>query len=145
MAIPVTCPSCKFEGEAPDETVGQTVLCPDCKCNIPVPSATTERVPDRGQREPPLSERPSRRPRLEDIDDDEDDRPNRRPNRRRSGFGATCRYCGSDAPPRVSSQISVAGWIVFAVLLLSGCWPFFLLGLLIKEDVNYCSDCGARV
>ena len=140
MAIPVTCPSCKFEGEAPDETAGQTVLCPDCKCNIPVPGGRTTRVSERPR---PPSERPSRRPQIDDIDD-EDDRPSRRPSRR-SGVGSVCRFCGSDAPPHFSSQISAAGWITFVLLLVLGCWPFFIIGLFIKEDVRKCSECGAKL
>ena len=120
MAIPVTCPSCKFEGEAPDETAGQTVLCPDCKCNIPVPGGRTTRV---SERQRPPSERPSRRPQFDDIDD-EDDRPSRRPSRRRRGLGSICHACGSDASPIFSSQISAAGWIIFAIFSIGAAGRF---------------------
>jgi hypothetical protein len=143
MAIPVTCPSCRFEGEAPEETAGQTVLCPECKSNIPVPASRTSRSSDRIRNRP--SDRPSRRPDDDDDDDDLDDRPSRRrSNRRRGGLGSVCQYCGSDAPPIYSSQISAAGWIVL-VLMLVFCWPLFWIGLLIKEDVKKCSECGARL
>ncbi len=140
MAIPVTCPSCRFEGEAPDETVGQTVLCPECRSNIPVPDPKANRV-----RQRPPSDRPSHRPRDDDDDDYDDDRPSRRRGGRRGGMGSVCRFCGSDAPPYVSSQISAAGWIMFAILFLVGCWPFFIIGLFMKEDIRKCSECGAKL
>jgi hypothetical protein len=143
MAIPVTCPSCKFEGDAPDETAGQTVLCPDCRCNIPVPGGQQTRVSEWPSPTRPPSERPSRRPAIDDIDDD-DDRPSRRPSRRRGGLGSVCPYCGSDAPPIFTSQISSGGWVVLVVMLLL-CWPLFWIGLLMKEDVKKCSDCGAKL
>lgn len=142
MAIPVTCPSCKFEGDAPEETAGKTVLCPDCKASIPVPGGQTSRVSERPR---PVSERPSRRPPpLDDLDDD-DDRPSRRPSRRRGGYGSVCHVCGSDAPPVITQQVSAAGWIVFVLLLIFVCPLICWIGLFIKEDVKKCSDCGARL
>ncbi len=41
-------------------------------------------------------------------------------------------------------RISVAGWIVFAVLLLF-CFPLFWIGLLIKEEYRSCYECGVRI
>jgi hypothetical protein len=141
MAIPVNCPSCKFEGDAPDETAGQTVLCPDCKGTIPVPAGQTTRVSERTR---PPSERPIRPPPPLDDHDNDDDRPSRRRSRRRSSFGSECHVCGSDAPPIYTSQISAGGWIVMVVMLVF-CWPLFWIGLLMKEDVKKCSECGARL
>src|SRR5947208_1563597 len=127
MAIPVTCPSCKFEGDAPDETAGQTVLCPDCRCNIPVPGGKPSRVSERPPSNRPAPEWPSRRPAIDDIDDDDD------------------RKSDSNAPPNYSQQVSAAGWLVFVLLLVLVC-PFICwIGLFIKEDVRKCSDCGARL
>ena len=48
------------EGEAPDETMGQTVLCPECRFNIPVPDPRANKV------SPGPRDRPSRPPRTED-------------------------------------------------------------------------------
>src|SRR5262245_830411 len=148
MAIPVNCPSCRFEGDAPDETAGQTVLCPDCKGTIPVPGGRMTRVSERpppvSERPRPMSERPSRPPPLDNLDDD-DDRPHRRPSRRRGGLGSVCSCCGSDAPPIYTQQVSAAGWIVFALLLVFVCPLICWIGLFIKEDVKKCSECGARL
>src|SRR5258708_36745560 len=142
MAIPVTCPSCRFEGEAPDDTAGQTVLCPECRFNIPVPASRTSRTTERPRDRP--SDRPTRRPPDDDDDDDDDRRSRRRSSRRRSGTGSVCHFCGSDAPPIYSSPISAAGWIVMVVVLFF-CPLFFWSGWLIKENIKKCSDCGARL
>ena len=73
--------------------------------------------------------------RKDDHDDDDDyDRPARR-------RGGCCRFCDSDRRPYVSTQISVAGWIIFAVMLLF-CTPLFFIGLLITEEVRTCSIAG---
>jgi hypothetical protein len=136
MPIPVNCPSCGFDGEAPEGTEGQTVLCPDCRYNIPVPGGNG---------------RKSERFRLPEEDDDRPSRRSRRSrSRRRSrsefryGIGSVCDRCGSDSPPIYRSEISVGGWITFVVLLLV-CWPLCFLGLLMKDDYRVCSDCGARL
>ena len=102
----------------------------------------SDRPPPVSERPPPVSERPRRPPPLDDLDDD--DRPNRRPSRRRGSFGSECHSCGSDAPPIYTSQISAGGWIVMVVMLVF-CWPLFWIGLLMKEDVKKCSECGARL
>ncbi|HEV3142728.1 MAG TPA: hypothetical protein VGZ47_02470 [Gemmataceae bacterium] len=135
MPIPVNCPSCGFEGEAPEGTEGQSVLCPDCRYNIPVPGGNGRKSLSYRVRE----------------DDDEDDEPPRRSRRRRRrrsefryGIGSVCDRCGSDAPPIYRSEISVGGWILFVVLFFT-CLPLCVLGLLIKDDYRVCSDCGARL
>lgn len=52
-----------------------------------------------------------------------------------------CRHCMSHFPPKHDRRISTAGWIVFAVLLVTF-FPLFWIGLLIKEDVCICPSCG---
>jgi hypothetical protein len=39
MALTVTCPHCKRVGSAPEEAVGQKVVCPDCEGKFRVPPA----------------------------------------------------------------------------------------------------------
>ena len=55
-----------------------------------------------------------------------------------------CPRCMSQYLPRIERRISTAGWIVFAVLLVVF-FPFFWIGLLIKEDVQVCQTCRTKV
>lgn len=55
-----------------------------------------------------------------------------------------CPRCFSQYPPRFERKISTAGWIVFAVLLITF-FPLFWIGFLIKEDVRICPMCNLRV
>jgi DNA-directed RNA polymerase subunit RPC12/RpoP len=55
-----------------------------------------------------------------------------------------CPYCGSTASPYDTTEISQAGWITFALLLVF-CFPLFWIGLLITESHLKCSDCHARL
>lgn len=52
-----------------------------------------------------------------------------------------CPRCNSQIAPRFDRKISNAGWIVFAVLLITF-FPLFWIGFLIKEDVRICPVCG---
>ena len=52
-----------------------------------------------------------------------------------------CRFCQTTYPPQMRQKISVAGWIIFAFLLLF-CFPLCFIGLLMKEDYRVCSVCG---
>lgn len=54
-----------------------------------------------------------------------------------------CPRCNSQLFPRNVRQISTAGWIVFAVLLVTF-FPLFWIGFLIKEDVQSCPICNYR-
>lgn len=55
-----------------------------------------------------------------------------------------CPRCGGQHFPRIERKISQTGWIVFAVLLVT--IPFlFWIGLLIKEDVIICPVCNFRL
>ena len=54
-----------------------------------------------------------------------------------------CPRCSSQLYPRTTRQISTAGWIVFAVLLIAF-FPLFWVGLLIKEDIRVCPICNFR-
>jgi hypothetical protein len=60
--------------------------------------------------------------------------------------GFRCPFCKTNRRPIIREQISLAGWIVFAVLLLSGCGAIVCwIGLLMKEDVHHCADCGMKL
>ncbi|MFN0279375.1 MAG: LITAF-like zinc ribbon domain-containing protein [Pyrinomonadaceae bacterium] len=56
----------------------------------------------------------------------------------------SCPRCSSHNIPRFEKQISTAGWITFAVLLVVF-FPLFWIGLLIKEDVMICQICNLKV
>lgn len=56
----------------------------------------------------------------------------------------SCPRCNSQLAPRLERKISNAGWIVFAVLLVTF-FPLFWIGFLIKEDVPVCPVCKFRV
>lgn len=55
-----------------------------------------------------------------------------------------CAKCSGQYLPRIKRRISTTGWIVFAVLLVVF-FPLFWVGFLIKEDVQMCPGCGARM
>ena len=55
-----------------------------------------------------------------------------------------CPRCGSQNPPRCERKVSQAGWIVFAVLLVTT-GIFFWIGLLMRENVCYCSNCNFQL
>lgn len=57
--------------------------------------------------------------------------------------GYRCPRCGTHNLPYVTRQISTAGWITFAVLLVTT-FIFFWIGLLLKEDVRVCPMCGYK-
>ena len=57
--------------------------------------------------------------------------------------GFNCPRCSSQLFPRVTRQISTAGWIVFAVLLITF-FPLFWVGFLIKEEVRTCPVCNFK-
>ncbi|MBY0514659.1 MAG: LITAF-like zinc ribbon domain-containing protein [Gemmataceae bacterium] len=80
-------------------------------------------------------------PRDDDYAEEIDDAPRERRPRRR---GFECRYCGSLEQPVTREQISVGGWIVFAVLVFA-CAPLCWIGLLMKEEVYHCYECGRKV
>jgi RNA polymerase subunit RPABC4/transcription elongation factor Spt4 len=55
-----------------------------------------------------------------------------------------CPRCGTNHLPITKRQISTAGWITFAVLLvLTGI--LFWIGLLIREDVKSCPICNFKM
>ena len=59
-------------------------------------------------------------------------------------YAYRCPRCASQQMPRYERKVSTAGWIVFAVLMVAF-FPLFWIGLLIKEDVPFCSVCNLRL
>ena len=59
-------------------------------------------------------------------------------------YGYRCPRCASQALPNAVRKISTAGWITFAVLMVTF-FPLFWIGLLIKEDVRVCPVCSLRI
>lgn len=57
--------------------------------------------------------------------------------------GFHCPKCASRLYPKITRQISTAGWIVFAALLITF-FPLFWVGFLIKEDIQVCQICGHK-
>lgn len=117
--------------------------------HLPQPAAKREPPP-------PEQERPRRGSRDEEDEEDERDRRARKrrrlreeddedyDRRRRRGGRWRCPYCDSRAAPRLRSEISTGGWVVFVVLLLFF-FPLCWIGLLMTEQHRTCFDCGARI
>jgi hypothetical protein len=61
---------------------------------------------------------------------------------RPGGGGETCPYCKQQTRFVPNEQISVAGWIVFGVMV-AFCLPLCWIGLLMKETKFRCSRCLA--
>jgi hypothetical protein len=62
----------------------------------------------------------------------------------RNGPGGTeplCPFCQQPARTIAVEQISTAGWVIFAVLIMT-CIPLCWIGLLMKETKQKCSRCG---
>lgn len=57
--------------------------------------------------------------------------------------GYRCPKCGTQTMPYITRQISTAGWVTFAVLLVTT-GIFFWIGLLMKEDVRVCPVCNYK-
>lgn len=148
MALQIFCPTCGATLEVDEAAAGRNVVCPGCAAELIVPGEGTKPV---DTAEPPRASRaPDQRPMVvrrsskrAKVEDEDDERPSRRRSRRiRCGF--RCPYCGSTDYPMRRSQISPAGWVVFALMLLI-CWPLFFIGLMMKEDYSVCADCGLKV
>jgi len=58
--------------------------------------------------------------------------------------GFVCPYCRTNLPPRLTSHVSPAGWVILVLLLLL-CWPLFWVGFFFREEVCRCRNCGRQV
>jgi len=55
-----------------------------------------------------------------------------------------CPNCGTQLPPLLERKISTAGWVTFAILMVT-IFPLFWIGLLIREDVPVCQVCHTKL
>ena len=55
-----------------------------------------------------------------------------------------CPNCGTDLPPVIERKISTAGWVTFAILLVT-VFPLFWIGLFIREDAAVCQICQTKL
>ena len=166
-ALRVRCPACRLdqnvtpdnEGKAHCQACGQRMKLPPPPQNktmlagwappadeIPqgLPVAYPAPKPIHSDDVAPVEDeipRPRARPRRDDEDDDRPRRRKRMP--RESDF--ECPYCGCEILPIRVEKISVAGWVVFAVLIVSPCFPLFFLGLFMKENYEECVECHHRL
>jgi DNA-directed RNA polymerase subunit RPC12/RpoP len=114
MAV-TRCPECRRSLDVPEDLIGCWVECPEC----------TERFV--------AEERQSRTFR----------RGFGRRRRRGTGWNGRCPFCGTKEPPIYRTEISQTGWIIFVVMLVVF-FPLFFIGLLMKEEVAVCPECGGR-
>jgi len=56
-----------------------------------------------------------------------------------------CPNCRTQVIPQMVKKIAPAGWIVFAILLITPLFFLFWLGFFIKEDRMICPICGTRL
>ena len=58
-----------------------------------------------------------------------------------------CPFCAHEGPPVIAKQMSVAGWVLFVVLLLLClplCWLPFVIGGC-KDEIRKCAACGCKM
>ncbi len=54
--------------------------------------------------------------------------------------GFCCPYCRTTKRPKLQSKVSVMGWVIFTVLLLTTC-VLSPIGLLVRDYYRICSQC----
>ena len=57
------------------------------------------------------------------------------------GGSFVCPYCCEQAAPILEKQVSSDGWMVFGILLVCF-FPLCWIGLLMREEIPTCSQCG---
>ncbi len=112
------CPACGLELQVPSDLLGHRVKCPDCDRHFHAPHFVAEVRPA----PPPPVARPV--------------------TVRHSRF--CCPFCQSRERPLRRKRIALAGWIVFASLLIM-CFPICWLGFFVREKYHVCYDCGIKL
>ena len=150
-----SCPRCHTVMQTNDDKIGYDIACPHCtyrfKLVEPSEQETTER---RGgsllseQTLPPRSSEPVVPPKPAPVHQGNagyyaQATPAPPPNQFPGGR-FQCPYCQSHHPPKMQSEVSTAGWVVFGVLLVTTC-IFCWVGFLIRDKFRVCSHCGIRL
>jgi hypothetical protein len=122
------CPTCSTPVRVPEDGSPFHFQCPRCARDL-----TAISYPEVIPAEPPEEGR-ARRP------------GRRRRDLRPEGPRFRCPYCRSTREPIRGRKVSLAGWILFLVLMgscvgLLVCW----IGLLLTEEYTVCDDCGVSV
>lgn len=154
MSHLLACPECDKHLQVPEELIGKKVQCPECKHTFT--AALPERDEENGQtrtftpeaktkkKVTGMRETGRRSSRRADDDNDDDDRDDDDFGPVSRGGRFRCPFCGSRETPDTRSQISVGGWVVFAVMMFF-CFPLFWIGLLMTEEYRVCRDCGSKL
>jgi hypothetical protein len=123
------CPTCHGDVRIPQELFGSLVRCPICLSEFVAPErVATLWVEDRSVQDDKNHQKKEPEPSEEDR------------SRSAAPKHLSCPTCGCREEPTTTKRISQAGWIVFAVLLVTF-WPLFWIGLLINEEVKQCRRC----
>jgi hypothetical protein len=141
--IEFSCPTCRTLLSMPDATAGQKTPCMTCGGSVSIPWPPGRDAPPEKEERPPRRSRRSPR-----EDDDYDNR--RRPRddeddyevRGRRGF--RCPHCRSTERPIIRNEMSETG-LILLICLLVAFFPLFWIGFLMRENMKYCSDCGAKL
>ncbi len=123
------CPTCLNDVRIPQELFGSLVRCPICLSEFVAP----ERVAKLQTEDPSMQEDADRLK-------NEPESSEKALSGSASSKHLSCPSCGCTEEPTITKRISQAGWIVFAVLLVTF-WPLFWIGLLINEEVRQCRRC----
>ncbi len=138
--LTVICPKCRLQFQVDRSLAGRRTTCGRCSTGFHVPSAGQVREdPNAGGHHAgshsfagaPAGHFPPHHP------------AGHYPHGGHSGQ-FECPYCHTRSLPYARSQISTAGWVIFAVLLVIF-FPLCFIGLLITESYYACSRCGARL
>lgn len=156
MSFQISCPSCTTKLKVPQNLIGKQIQCPKCTVSLEVPHQT-DNMPEKALIEHPADEgddsdwnsddreespaQQRARIRKQQVDDDikrfrRDGKPN--------SVRFRCPYCSSSKTPTTINETSLAGWIVFAAMILV-CFPFCFLGWFITEENHYCGYCKKKI
>jgi hypothetical protein len=159
--IRFACPHCRKRLKADPGRAMQSIRCPACGKPATVPLMSDDAVSAPPPPHPPImpvahDDRTAALPpdtaRYRELFEPEPSPPQRpvvltaveTPAFRPQAGQFRCPFCQTTAMPLMRSQISTGGYIVMVVMILF-CFPFFFIGLLMKEDYRSCSLCGIKL
>ncbi|MFO0868715.1 MAG: LITAF-like zinc ribbon domain-containing protein [Pirellulales bacterium] len=118
------CPHCKAQAEVDDSWGGRDVSCPSCQGVYRLPTLA---IP----------------PGFPTVSPAAPAAPPGSPGYLPPGV-FQCPYCRTTELPQVTTQISVAGWVVFGLMLFF-CFPLCFIGLLMTEEKRRCRMCHVQL